>query len=58
MERWVILTGVVGTDNDLRSIYAFMKQTVGYDLAAFFERNSETLRLELDRILRSLLGVN
>jgi len=58
MEKWGMLTGVIGTDNDLRSVYAFMQQIVGYDLAAFFERNSETLRAELDRVLRSLLEVD
>ena len=55
MEKWAMLTGTVGTDNDLRSVYAFMQQVVGYDMAAFFERNSNTLRAELDRVLRSLL---
>ena len=58
MEKWAMLTGTVGTDNDLRSVYAFMKQIVGYDLAAFFERNSDILRQELDRVLRSLLEVD
>lgn len=55
MEKWAMLTGTVGADNDLRSVYDFTRQVVGYDLAAFFERNSETLRTELDRVLRSLL---
>ena len=58
MEKWTMLTGTVGTDNDLRSVYAFMQQIVGYDMAAFFERNSETLRAELDSVLRSLLEVD
>lgn len=57
MEKWAIMTGVIGTDNDLRSVYAFMKNVVGYDLAAFFERNSDVLRTELDRVLKSLLEV-
>lgn len=55
MEKWGMLTGTVGTDNDLKSVYAFMKQVVGYDMAAFFERNSDTLKVELDKVLRSLL---
>jgi hypothetical protein len=58
MEKWAMMTGAVGTDNDLRSVYAFMRQVVGYDLAAFFERNSDILRTELDRVLRSLLEVD
>ena len=55
MERWVVLTGSVGTDNDLHSLYSFMRQVIGYDLAGFFERNSEALGGELDSVLRSLL---
>jgi len=29
---------------------------VGYDLAAFFKRNSRTLRSELDKVLKALLA--
>lgn len=54
-EKWAILTGEVGSENDLVSTYAFMKNVVGYDLAGFFERNSKILRSELDKVLRSLL---
>lgn len=32
-----------------------MQQAAGYDMAAFFERNSDTLRAELDWVIRSLL---
>ena len=55
-EKWVVLTGTVGADNDLSSVYDFMRKIVGYDLAAFFERNSEALRAELDHILRVGVG--
>lgn len=58
MEKWAMLTGTVGVNNDLRSVYDFMREVVGYDLAAFFERNSDVLRLEMDKILRSLLEVD
>ena len=54
-EKWAIVTGTVGTDDDLRSTYAFSQQVLGYDLAGFFERNSKVLRKEVDRVLRSLL---
>ena len=54
-ERWAMVTGTVGTDDDLRSTYAFSRRVLGYDLAAFFERNSHNLRAELDRVLQSLL---
>ncbi|MBL1430495.1 MAG: hypothetical protein COA60_003090 [Robiginitomaculum sp.] len=57
MEKWTVITGTIGGDNDLRSIYDFMREVVGYDLAGFFERNSDILRKELDSVLRSLLEV-
>ena len=50
-----MVTGIVETDDDLRSTYAFTREVLGYDLAAFFERNASQLRAELDRVLQSLL---
>ena len=32
-----------------------MRDVIGYDLAGFFERNSETLKTEIDSVLRILL---
>lgn len=32
-----------------------MNDVVGYDLAAFFKRNSEMLRTEIDAVLKALL---
>jgi hypothetical protein len=55
-EKWAVLTGIMGTNNPLISTYDFMKKIVGYDLAAFFERNSKTLRAEIDAVLRALLA--
>ena len=55
-EKWVVIVGIVGRDDPLVSTYDFMRDVVGYDLAAFFERNSETLRTEVDGILRKLLA--
>ncbi len=54
-EKWSVVTGILGTTNPLISTYDFMREVVGYDLAAFFERNSSTLRGEIDAILQSLL---
>lgn len=54
-ERWAMVTGTVGMNDDLRSTYAFTQQVLGYDLAAFFERNANQLRAEVDRVLQSLL---
>jgi len=53
--HWLVLTGVVGLKNPLRSTYDFMAEIVGFDLAGFFERHSEVLRSEVDDILRALL---
>ena len=55
-EKWGIVTGVVGTNNPLVSTYDFMRDVIGYDLAAFFDRNCKTLRTEIDAVLRTLLA--
>lgn len=55
-EKWSIVTGIVGAGNPLISTYDFMKDVIGYDLAAFFERNSSILQGELDVILKALLA--
>ena len=54
-EKCVVLTGIVGNANPLVSTYDFMRDIVGYDLAAFFQRYSAVLRREIDAILKSLL---
>jgi hypothetical protein len=55
MEKWAIVTGLVGVGDPLRSTYDFMRDVVGYDLAGFFERNSGALRAEIDLVLEALL---
>jgi len=55
-EKWSVITGVVGRNDPLTPTYDFMRDVVGYDLAAFFERNTETLRKEVDTVLRALLA--
>ena len=35
-EKWSVVTGVVGAENPVVSTYDFMRQIIGYDLAAFF----------------------
>lgn len=55
-EKWSIVTGVLDVTDPLLSTYDFMREVVGYDLAAFFERNKSTLRREIDTILHSLLA--
>ena len=56
VEKWSVVTGSVGATNPLISTYDFMRDVIGYDLAAFFERNSSTLRTEIDAILKVLLA--
>ncbi len=55
-EKWVVLTGIEGANNPLISTYDFMREVIGYDLAAFFQRNRETLRAEIDTVLKALLA--
>ncbi len=54
-EKWAVVTGLVGLNDPLLSTYDFMREVIGYDLAAFFERNSRTLRREVDMVLKCLL---
>jgi hypothetical protein len=54
-QKWAILVGKVGTNDPQASTYDFMRLVVGYDLAAFFERNSKVLKKEIDVVLRRLL---
>jgi hypothetical protein len=56
MEKWAIVTGIVGANNPLTSTYDFMRDVVGYDLAAFFKRNTEVLHTEIDAVLKALLA--
>lgn len=56
MERWLVLIGLVGHNDPFLSTYDFMREIVGYDLAAFFDRNKQTLYDEIERILRNLLS--
>jgi len=54
-EKWCVLTGAAGIDDPLRSTYDFMRDVVGYDLAAFFARHASKLRQETDAVLKALL---
>jgi len=53
-DKMAVLTGTLD-GNALSSTFTFLKQVVGFDLEAFFRRNSETLRIETLTIIRSLL---
>jgi len=54
-EKWLLLTGSVNVDDPHKSVYAFMKVVVGYDLAAFFNRNRTSFKRQVTDILESLL---
>ena len=52
--RCGILIGTVGTGR-CESLYDFVDEVVGYDLAGFFERSHQAIRVEVERILETLL---
>ena len=54
-EKWAILSGEPRAGNSCSSTYDFMRDVVGYDLAAFFERHTELLQTEMAGILEALL---
>ncbi len=58
VERWAVITGIVGANNPLVSTYDFMRDVVGYDLADFFTRNSKALREEVEKVLQALLTLD
>lgn len=53
--RCGILFGV-DTENNYSSLFAFFRDVIGYDLAGFFKRNSDYIRVEIDKVLGDLLG--
>lgn len=53
----LVLVGSLVEDPTL-STFAFYKNVLGYDLAAFFERHTVEIRLEVQAILSSLLTAN
>lgn len=52
--QWLLLRGV-RTGPTLESTYSFCRDVLGYDFAAFFERNSGRIKSELEAILSALL---
>lgn len=55
-EKWFLMVGSTEKGNSLYSTYEFMKSIIGYDMAAFFERNSDIIKGELDKVLKILLS--
>ncbi|MGH8224886.1 MAG: hypothetical protein ACRER1_01860 [Gammaproteobacteria bacterium] len=54
--KWAFLTGDTAESSTQKSLYAFMKSVVGYDLEKFFRLHSETLKAEVDLVLTKLLS--
>lgn len=53
--RWLLMRGTLdGSETD--STYVFCRDVLGYDLGAFFERNSDRFRALLEDIVASLLS--
>ncbi len=53
--NWAVLTGTTQQRDPLSSTFDFVRDVVGYDLVAFFERNTQALRGEVETILVRLL---
>ena len=53
--KWAVMTGVMGQNDPLISTYDFMRDVIGYDLAGFFQRNTDKLRSEIEAVLKTLL---
>lgn len=53
--KWLLLSGSV-QGSHVESTYAFCRDVVGYDLGAFFERNSPRIKDEMKKILIALLS--
>lgn len=54
--RWLLLRGTkAGSTAD--STYVFCREVLGYDLSAFFERNSKRFKVELEKVLSALFKV-
>ncbi|WP_394969175.1 hypothetical protein [Scardovia wiggsiae] len=52
----LVLTGDASSMDPVESSFAFLKQIAGYDIIAFFERNTELLKNETTNMLERLLS--
>jgi hypothetical protein len=55
--QWLLLTGATA-GAATESTYAFCRDVLGYDLAGFFARTSARFRVEVELVLKTLLGAN
>jgi len=51
--KWLVLRGVL-SGTTYKSTYSFLKEVVGYDLAALFRRNSKRIRKEVGSVLKTV----
>lgn len=56
-EYWAIITGESSAENQV-SLNSFMRSVIGFDLEAFFHRNSPFIKTEIDNILSTLLELD
>lgn len=52
----IVLRGDTTDKSPMTSTYSFFNQIIGYDLAGFFERNTNHLRTQVKSILEELLS--
>lgn len=55
-EKWILLTGSIAENSPHKSLYSFMREVIGYDLAAFLEQHSAVLKAEINSVLTQLLA--
>lgn len=55
--KWLVLRGYIG-ESAITSTYKFTHDVLGYDLAGFFERNAETIKIAVLDVLETLLGAD
>jgi hypothetical protein len=53
--QWLLLSGIM-QGRATESAYVFCRDILGYDLAAFFQRNSERIKAEIEKALGALLS--
>ncbi len=52
--KMLVITGVLA-DDDMISTYAFFRKIVGFELDAFFQRNTDAMRKRCQKVLAALL---
>jgi hypothetical protein len=52
--KMLVITGILA-DDDMISTYAFFRKIVGFELDAFFQRNTDAMRKRCQKVLAALL---